>query len=91
MSDQFILFTMMNCGNCTSLKSNSQIKEWINTGAIKTYDVTKLDPTSSLWKLFLQVSPNRQIPALAVLESNRLVDSNVGLQNILSMLVPNQY
>lgn len=81
---RLILFTWTKCVNCHKLMD--QISNLINSRVIEDFDLEDIQANKQLWNLFQVVSPNNNIPALAVIENGRLVAKAVGKDNILDLL-----
>lgn len=81
---QYILFTWSKCKQCQELKRN--LSAYIQSGRIIEYDLDALGSNPNLMRLFNQISPSRNVPAMAVLNNGSLEQSLVGVGRIMTIL-----
>lgn len=79
---QYILFTWSKCKQCQDLKRN--LSGYLQSGRIKEYDLDSLSNNPNLMRLFLQVSPGRNVPAMAILNNGMLESALVGVGKIMN-------
>lgn len=81
---RYILFTMSSCGQCNVLKS--RIGNQITSGLITEYDLNRTSNIPNVMTLFNRVSPNRSVPALAIMNGNQLENAVIGTSSIMRFL-----
>jgi hypothetical protein len=83
MNEQFILFTQGSCSHCRELKQDDMVQDALHS-YVREIDMTHATPQQV--KLFQQSSPGNQLPALAIVQSGRLIQAAVGNNDILDIL-----
>ncbi len=76
---QYVLFTMSSCGQCTILKNRlgNRLQN------ITEVDLYKNSNNANTMELFYTVSPQRAVPALAIISDGRVENTAVGTASIL--------
>lgn len=81
---KYLLFTMSKCSQCRELKG--KIDPYIRSGKVIEYDLDTIRTNSDMMNLFMRTSPNRNVPAMAIVENNMLVGAKVGSKPIMQTL-----
>lgn len=81
---QYILFTWTKCKQCQELKRN--LVPHLQSGRIKEYDLDAIRTNNNLMGVFNRISPNRNVPAMAIVSNGILESGAVGVSDIMRVL-----
>ena len=79
----YTLFTWTRCKQCQDLKRN--LVGPIQSGKITEYDLDNIRGNANLMNLFSQISPNRNVPAMAIFNNGQFERGVVGVGQIMGL------
>jgi len=79
----YMLFTWTRCKQCQELKRN--LKGSLQSGKIIEYDLDNIRSNDNLMNLFNRISPNRNVPAMAILNNGQFERGVVGVGQIMGL------
>jgi glutaredoxin len=80
----YVLFTWSKCGQCKELKNSLMSNP--QTRNITEYDLDNIKDNPNLMRVFRQISPNNNVPAMAVYNNGVYERSAIGMRPIMNML-----
>lgn len=81
---RYVLFTWSKCKQCVELKRN--FGQQLQARRVVEYDLDTIRNQPDLMVLFNRTSPNRNVPAIAVINNRLLEAKAVGVNEIKSIL-----